>query len=57
MGIQAHESVAQPQALPEIQLDGDNLLMHPTTRSQAVIACDVQGSNSYTDGTVPASLY
>ena len=57
MGIQAYEFIAQPQAYLEIQLNGDNLLMHPQTRSQASIACDVKGSNRYTDGTTPASLY
>ena len=42
----------------EIQPKGDNLLMHPHTRSQAPIACNVnKDSGQYADGSSPASLY
>ena len=45
-----------PEPYVEIQLHGDDLLMHPDTHSQASIACDVKGSNRYTDGVTPALL-
>ena len=46
-----------PEPYLETQLNGDNLLMHPQTCSQASFACAVKGSNCYTDGAVPASRY
>ena len=33
------------------------MLTHPHTRAQGSSACDVKGSNGYTDGSSPASLY
>ena len=46
-----------PEPYLEIELKGDNLLMHTWTHSQASIACDVKDSKRYTDGTFLAALY
>ena len=55
--VKPMNQMRNPETYLEIQLTGDNLLVHPHTRSQASIAHDVKGSKSYADGTVPASLY
>ena len=44
-----------PEPYLEIQLENENL--HPHTKSQQSIANDVKGSNQFTDGSCPVSLY
>ena len=42
-GFEPMNPLHNPEPYLEIELMGDNLLMHPQTRSQAATACDVKG--------------
>ena len=51
------DALHNPEPYLELQFQAENLLMHPHTCAQGMIASDVRGSNAYMDACGPASLY